>query len=123
MIKPSDVVLAGLMVAAAVWTFQVKYETVQSAGKVRYLEKNIAREKARIDLLEADWAVLTQPSKLQGMAKRFADQLQLQPLSVDQIIVPKNLPPIKLPDDPIGAMARGEGADGIVTGSIGEPKQ
>jgi len=123
MIKPSDVILAGLMIAAAVWTFQVKHETVKSAGNVRALQKDIAREKARIDLLEADWAVLTQPSRLQGMARRFAEELHLQPLSVEQIIVPDNLPPIKLPDDPIGALARGDGRDAIVTGSIKEPKQ
>jgi hypothetical protein len=123
MIKPSDVILAGLMIAAAVWTFQVKHETVKSAGNVRSLQKHIAREKARIDLLEADWAVLTQPSSLQEMAKRFADQLQLQPLNVEQIIEPDNLPPIRLPDDPIGALARGDGASDIVTGSIKEPKK
>ncbi len=123
MIRPSDVFLAGLVIAAAVWTFQVKHQTVKSAGNVRSLQKDIAREKARVDLLEADWAVLTQPSRLQNMAKRFADELPLQPLSVEQIVVPENLPPIKLPDDPIGALARGENADAITTGSIKEPKQ
>ncbi len=124
MIKTSDVILAGLMIGAVVWTFQVKNSTLEVAGKVASLQKKISREKAKIDLLEADWAVLTQPSRLQETARRFSEQLQLQPLKVEQIIVPEDLPPIRIPDDPIGAMARrGSEIDQILTGSIGERKQ
>ena len=127
MIKASDIVLTGLMIAAAIWTFQIKHEAELSSDKVAKLMRQIDRENDKIDLLEADWAVLTQPKHLQNVAGKFAGELHLQQLEVDQIITLENLPPIRQPDDPsydpIGALARGETADDVVTGSIGGPKQ
>ena len=123
MIKASDIVLTGLMIAAAVWTFQIKHEAELSSDKVADLQHKIDRENDKIDLLEADWAVLTQPNHLQNVAKKFANELPLQQLEVDQIITPNDLPPLRQVEDPIGALARGETADEIVTGSIGGRKQ
>ena len=123
MIKASDIVLTGLMIAAAVWTFQIKHEAELSADKVAKLQGEVNREKDKIDLLEADWAVLTQPRHLQSVAEKFVDELHLQQLKVDQIITPDELPPLRNVDDPIGALARGAAADDIVTGSVGAPKQ
>ena len=124
MIKTSDVVLAGLMMAATAWTFQVKYETKVSVGRVAELQKTIKSETDKIDLLTADWAVLSQPSRLQIMVERFGKELELQPLDIEQIVTLDDLPPIKLPDDPIGALARGDDfTDQLVTGSIGKVAQ
>jgi len=123
MIKASDIVLTGLMIAAAVWTFQIKHEAELSSDKVTDLQHKIDRENDKIDLLEADWAVLTQPNHLQNVARKFANELPLQQLEVDQIITPTDLPPLRQVEDPIGALARGEAADEIVTGSIGGRKQ
>ncbi len=124
MIRTGDVVLTGLMIAVAIWTFQVKNETKGSARKVLELQQSIGQEKDKIDLLEADWAVLNHPSRLQKMAGRFENQLQLQPLRVDQIATPDELPPIRIPDDPIGALAQdGAALDGITTGSIKEQSE
>ncbi len=127
MIKASDIVLTGLMIVAAVWTFQIKHEAELSSDKVAKLMRQIDREKDKIDLLEADWAVLTQPKHLQNVARKFAGELRLQQLEVDQIITLDDLPPMRQPDevddDPIGALARGEATDGVITGSVGERKQ
>lgn len=123
MIKASDIVLTGLMIAAAVWTFQIKHEAELSSEKVAELQNKIDREKDKIDLLEADWAVLTQPKHLQNVARKFADELRLQQLEVNQIITPNDLPPLRQVEDPIGALVRGETADDVVTGSIKRPKQ
>lgn len=127
MIKASDIVLTGLMIAAAVWTFQIKHEAELSSDKVASLLHQIDREKDKIDLLEADWAVLTQPKHLQNVAGKFAGELRLQQLEVDQIITLDDLPPMRQPDevidDPIGALARGAASDDVITGSIGERKQ
>ena len=123
MIKASDIVLTALMIAAAVWTFQIKHEAEISSSKVADLQHKINREKDKIDLLEADWAVLTQPKHLQNVARKFANELPLQQLEVDQIITPNDLPPLRQVEDPIGALARGEATDDVVTGSIGGRKQ
>lgn len=123
MIKASDVALTGLMIAAAIWTFQIKREAELSSEKVAELQQKIDKEKDRIGIMQADWALLTQPGHLKGVMERFSDELQLQQLSVDQIVTPDELPPMRLPDsDPIGDMAR-SGTDQIVTGSIGEAGQ
>ncbi len=119
MIKSSDVVLTGLMIVAAVWTFQVKFETKISARKVADLQKSISKEDDRIDILTADWAVLNQPSNLQIMAERFGEELQLQPLEIEQIATLDELPPMKVVEDPIGAIATEAGEiDTMATGSI-----
>jgi hypothetical protein len=127
MIKPSDIVLSGLMIAAAVWTFQIKHEAELSSDKVAGLLRQIDREKDKIDLLEADWAVLTQPKHLQNMAGKFEGELRLQQLEVDQIITLDDLPPLRQPIDsdydPIGALARGIASGDVITGSVGERKQ
>ncbi len=123
MIKASDVVLTGLMIAAAVWTFQIKHKAELSSSKVAELQQKIDRQKNSVDLLEADWAILTQPKHLQSVARKFADELRLQQLEVDQIITPEDLPPMRQVEDPIGALARGETSDDILTGSIGGRKQ
>lgn len=123
MIKASDAVLTLLMIAAAVWTFQIKHEAELSSGKVAGLLGQIEREKDKIDLLEADWAVLTQPRHLQNVVEKFAGELHLQQLEIDQIITLNDLPPIRQVEDPIGVLARGGGSDELVTGSVGERKQ
>ena len=52
MIKASDIVLTGLMIAAAVWTFQIKHEAELSSDKVAGLLRLIDREQDKIDLRE-----------------------------------------------------------------------
>ena len=127
MIKASDVVLTGLMIAAAVWTFQIKHEAELATEKVVELQKEISKEKDLVGLLQADWSVLTQPGYLKNVEEVFRDELQLQPLKIDQITTPDDLPPLRLPaipnGDRIGDLARGEGVDPVVTGSIREPGQ
>lgn len=123
MIRVSDILLTGLMVAAAVWTYQIKYRAADSASEIVVLKKKIYLENARIDLLEADWSVLTQPRQLQSSVDRFSRELQLQQLGVAQIITLDELPKIVEPDDPIGALARRAGIDNLITGSIGAPRR
>jgi len=49
-------------------------------------------EEDRIDVLKADWSLLTQPSRLQRLAERFHDELQLEPVDARQIADLDELP-------------------------------
>ncbi len=124
MIKSSDIILAGLMIITAVWTFQVKYQTKDTEAGVVQLEREISKENDRVRLLEADWAVLTQPSRLQELSERFSRELNLKSPDISQIATPEHLPPLRILDDPIGAIARQQGdVDATITGSVGGQNQ
>lgn len=108
-----NLVLVGLMVAGAAYTFEIKRRAEVAAEKVVKLERQILREKETIELLEADVSVLTQPSRLQELTERHAAELQLEPLKVDQVISLQELPnrPLDLSpfqkDDQLGGYAGG----------------
>lgn len=84
--------LVGLMIAGAAYTFEIKRRAETAAERVVQLEREIEREKDTIELLEADVSVLTQPSRLQELTERHANELQLEPLKVEQVISLEELP-------------------------------
>ncbi|MBA4783428.1 MAG: hypothetical protein H2045_09455 [Rhizobiales bacterium] len=85
-------ILVGLMVAGAGYTFETKRRAESAAEDVRRLASEIQHEQDTIDLLKADLSVLTQPSRLQELTERHADALRLETLKVDQIITLDELP-------------------------------
>ena len=71
MFKTFDMVLIGVMVAAAAFTYQTKHQTEDMMREIRKVEQQVRFEEETIDLLNADWALLTQPSRMQTMAEAF----------------------------------------------------
>ena len=122
MIRPFDILLAGLVVGGAVWTYSIKHEAEAAADRVSALRAAIKREEERIMFLRADWAFLNAPERLERLVKRHAEELKLEPVASSQIIRPADLPPPRLPpeDEAETADARGDenADDGFTTGSI-----
>ena len=87
-----NLVLVGLMVAGAAYTFEIKRRAEVAAEKVVKLERQITREKETIEGLEASVSVLTQPALLQELTEVHANELQLKPLKVEQVISLEELP-------------------------------
>ena len=85
MFRTSDVILIGVMVAAAGLTFKIKYDAELKYEEVRRLEAEIRTERDTIDVLEADLSVLTQPSRLQKLVDVYSEELQLRSVEPDQI--------------------------------------
>ncbi|MBO6902445.1 MAG: hypothetical protein JJ864_13970 [Rhizobiaceae bacterium] len=85
MFRTTDVILVGVMVAAAAVTFKIKYDAELKYEEVRRLETEIHTERDTIDILEADLSVLTQPARLQTLVDAYAEELQLQSVEPDQI--------------------------------------
>ncbi|GEO83800.1 MULTISPECIES: cell division protein FtsL [Alphaproteobacteria] len=122
MIRPFDFLLIGSMAAAAAVTYQIKHHTDNRLEEVRRLEAEIKLEKDTIDLLKADWALLTQPNRLQRLINVYGEELQLQPTAPEQLVRPVELPMRKdqLPKPEVAEGGQGKDPvkDLITTGSV-----
>ncbi|MCJ8518425.1 hypothetical protein ABID21_001256 [Pseudorhizobium tarimense] len=92
MLRSFDLVLIGVMTAAAVVTYSIKHRADDKLQEVRRLETEIRLEKDTIDLLKADWALLTQPSRLERLTNVYQSELQLVPTAPTQLAMPVELP-------------------------------
>lgn len=86
MFRTSDVILFAVMVSAAAFTYKTKHEAENRLDVVRKLEAQIRLEEDTIDLLKADWSLLTQPSRLQRLSEVYQAELNLQPTSARQFV-------------------------------------
>ncbi len=85
MFRTTDVILIGVMVAAAGLTFKVKYDAERKLEEIHRIEAEIRTEKDTIDVLKADVSVLTQPARLQKLVEAYNEELQLEPVEPDQV--------------------------------------
>lgn len=95
MLKAFDLVLFGIMVVAATITYSIKHKADEKLQEVRRLEAEIKLEKDTIDLLRADWALLTQPNRLEKLVNTYSDQLKLVRTEPTQLAQPSELPMFK----------------------------
>ena len=122
MCRTSDKVLIAVMVSAAAFTYQTKHEAESWLSEVGRLEREIRFEEDTIDLLKADWSLLTQPSRLQRLTEIYHGQLALEPVGAQQIVGLDELPerPLTIDDlssERLGGMAEGA-KDNTVTGGV-----
>lgn len=94
MIRATDIALFTLMIAAAAGTYKIKAEASGKQNEIRRIERQIAIEEDTIDLLEADWSMLTQPDRLQKLAEKHTNELGLQPIDARQVVAVKDVPEI-----------------------------
>ncbi|MBO6917238.1 MAG: hypothetical protein JJ858_02300 [Rhizobiaceae bacterium] len=114
MFRAFEVLLIVAVLAATAYTFQIKHESEERLAEIRKLEAEIKTYKDTIDLLEADWSLLNQPSRVQKLIEVFQDQLQLTTTEADQIVQHDELPRIK-PEPEVETNAI---ADQILTGAV-----
>lgn len=81
-----------VMATAAAITYAMKHQAEIAADKVARIEREIAREKDAIQLLRAEWSVLSQPGRLQGVAEKYQEYFQLSPFSPAQIATVEEIP-------------------------------
>jgi len=125
--RTSDIILVAVMICAAAVTYKVKYDAQKRYLEVRHIERQIEAEKDTISLLRADWALLTQPARMQRLAAQYQEQLGLQVIEPEQIVkisdIPERLPDaiqniIRDSDTLISQGFLADDADMIRTGSI-----
>jgi hypothetical protein len=87
-----NVVFLGAMIAGAIVTYSMKYQAERAAENVARLKTDIATQKDRIRTLTAEWAFLTQPSRLQAAIEEHSDYFALKPFSPDQLAAVQDIP-------------------------------
>lgn len=133
MLRTLDIVLIVVMTAAATVTYTIKHQAENKLEEVRRLEAEIKLEEDTIDLLRADWALLTQPNRLEKLVGLYQQDLQLSPTASTQIAQPQELPMLRSelppPEDVLEAMGMTKGkskkpavkiddTDDVETGSV-----
>ena len=112
MFRILNIVLIFAVVIGAAVVFNMKHDAENAAERVARLQRAIDQEEGKIDLLKAEWSVLNQPARLQGLVERYNAYLQLEPLDAKQIASIDDLPtrPIEFTpfnDGPLGGYASG----------------
>jgi len=95
--RTRDIIMVLLMIIAAAMTYMVKYDAQRRAQEVRRIERRIETEHDIIRLLYADWALLTQPARMQKLVTQYQEQLGLQVIMPGQIVKAGDIPE-RLPD-------------------------
>jgi len=95
MLKTFDLMLIGVMTATAAVTYTIKHRAELKLEEVHRLEAEIKLEKDTIDLLKADWALQSQPNRLERLVKSYNDELKLQPTESTALVHAKELPMLK----------------------------
>jgi hypothetical protein len=88
MFRTLDVVMIAVMTAAATVTYSLKHQAENKLELVRKIDAEIKLEEDTIDLLKADWALLTQPNRLNRLVKNFETDLKLVPTESTQLARP-----------------------------------
>ena len=95
MLRTLDIILIVIMTAVAAVTYTIKHQAELKLEEVRKLEAEIKLERDTIDLLKADWALLTQPSRLEKLIAAYQGELQLVPTESTQLTQASELPMLK----------------------------
>ena len=95
MFRTLDIVLVVVMTAVAAVTYTMKHQAELKRNEVSGIEAEIKLERDTIDLLKADWALLTQPSRLKKLIDTYQGELQLAPTESTQLVRPSELPMLK----------------------------
>jgi len=94
-----NIILIAAALAMAFALYKVKYDALASVREIRKLEAEIAHERETVNILKAEWSHLTQPGRLESLARKH---LGLDQMAADQIVRMNELPDTPAPQDPYG---------------------
>jgi cell division protein FtsL len=77
------------VIASAAYVYSIKYQTIFAAEEVLKTQHLIARERGAISVLRAEYAHLSRPDRVQQIAD---SALGMQPLALNQIVKPSDIP-------------------------------
>lgn len=83
-----------LLLGVSYGLYQLKYQVEGLQDRATALNRQIAEDQRAIKVLQAEWAYLTRPQRLQRLSDQF---LHLEPVAVHQIAAMDEL---RLKDDP-----------------------
>jgi len=119
--RTRDFIFVGLVLLVATATYILKYGSEIDHNNVTRLEHEIQVKKEAIDILKANWALLTSPARIQELSERHEKELQLNTLRSDQIISIEDIP-LRAKEAPevrkAETTAKDDGVSKVITGSI-----
>jgi cell division protein FtsL len=89
MMRFLNLCVLGLLVAAAAYVYEIKFESTLRAERVAKMRGDVQRERDAIAALRAEWTTLENPARIQGLARRH---LRLQPADANQYSALDRLP-------------------------------
>ncbi|HEY8594011.1 MAG TPA: hypothetical protein VIL84_02105 [Devosiaceae bacterium] len=100
MIRGLNIVLAVTSLVALVGVYGLKYRVEETATRKAELESRIEHQQATLSVVKADWAYLNQPSQIEPIVERHADELKLAVADEKQFAKFEDLPmrPVSEPD-------------------------
>jgi hypothetical protein len=111
-----------LLVMAAAYVYEIKFESTLRAERVSKMRGDIRRERDAIAALRAEWATLDNPARIQGLASRHLHLRPADATQYDHLDRLPERPPVVVQPKPGDAMASAVGgAD--TTGDIGSTEQ
>ena len=87
MLRTFDLIMIAAMLVAAAVTYTIKYDAEKQIAVIAKLTRQINSERDTITLLRADWALMTQPGRLQSLTVVYEKELNLQPIVAEQLIL------------------------------------
>jgi cell division protein FtsL len=99
MIRLLNIFAIAVLVGSAVYAYTIKYETIYRAEHINKLKHEIQAERDGIGVLRAEWSHLARPERIQELATKYLD---LQPLSLTQIVSANTIPDKAVRVDTIG---------------------
>ncbi len=120
MFRTTDIVLIAVMIGAAAVTYRIKQNAESELEHINKIKTQIRLEHDAINLLKADWSLLSQPRRLQKLVDLYQPQLNLQPTSAQQIVTLDQLPmrPVEMPNPPAAGQVAENDRNRIITGSL-----
>jgi cell division protein FtsL len=111
MIRYINILSIAALVGSASYAYSIKYETMRYSAEIVKLKHAIEREHTNISMLRAEWAHVTRPSRVQALADLH---LTMQPVSVDTMVKPGDLPERAARVDSIGRKLEALGLSDIL---------
>jgi hypothetical protein len=90
-----------LLVAAAAYVYEIKYESTLRAERVAKMRADVRRERDAIAALRAEWAQLDNPARLQGLVRRHLPLRPAEAIQFDTLdrLPERPAPPGRPPED------------------------
>lgn len=125
MFRRTDIAMIAAMIVVVTYTYSVKTGTKEVAEQLAAIQRETESEINAIDLLNADWEVLTAPKRIQSLVDVYQADLNLVPTNAHRIIAIVDIPMRPVVAEPETSIddilaQYGEADAGLTTGSIGD---